>query len=280
MLAGSQLIHGQSAVVGHLQNLFQEACEVGIVSNDVVDQLMGQTSLHTRASARIAAIIIASNFNIMGTYIGKLLTMIQNQGTSDNDKVKATLCLGEIGIFKDLSQIQNLIETISGMFQHSHDQIKQAAAISLGSVSIGNTGFFLDKVFKLIASCAPKEKYMFLSTIREIIINKPECLENYISTLMPLYLSLSNSEDESIRNIVSESIGKLFIIHPRQITDPLRQALVSNNVMTVSCCARSFKYSAHNNKNPQCFKEFVAILCELVSKNDLAVKKNALESLG
>ena len=29
---------------------------------------------------------------------------------------------------------------------------------------------------------------MFMSTIREIIINKPECLGDYISTLMPLYL--------------------------------------------------------------------------------------------
>jgi len=55
---------------------------------------------------------------------------------------------------------------------------------------------------------------MFLSTIREIIINKPECLGNYIQKLIPLYLNQSNSEEESIRNIVSESIGKLFITHP------------------------------------------------------------------
>ena len=62
---------------------------------------------------------------------------------------------------------------------------------------------------------------MFLSTIKEIILNKPECLKNYISTLMPLYLSQSNSEDEPIRNIVSESIGKLFITFPEEIKGPL-----------------------------------------------------------
>jgi hypothetical protein len=88
-------------------------------------------------------------------------------------------------------------------------------------VSIGNTGFFLDKVFKLIESSQTQYKYMFMSTIREIIVNKPECLKNYISTLMPLYLQQSNSDDEPIRNIVSESIGKLFISHPDLIKQPL-----------------------------------------------------------
>lgn len=149
----------------------------------------------------------------MGEYIGKLFQTIQNQQANDDERVKATLCLGEIGIYKDLSQIQNIIQIISSLFHHQNDQIRQAAAISLGSVSIGNTGFFLDKVFKLIQSSEPQEKYMFMSTIREIIINKPECLGDYISTLMPLYLVQSDSEEEPIRNIVAESIGKLFITH-------------------------------------------------------------------
>ena len=58
---------------------------------------------------------------------------------------------------------------------------------------------------------------MFLSTLREIITNKPECLKNYVGALMPLYLATSTSEDEPIRNIVSESIGKLYVTHPEQI---------------------------------------------------------------
>jgi hypothetical protein len=102
----------------------------------------------------------------------------------------------------------------------------------------------------MIENSAPHDKYMFLSTLREIIMNKPECLKNYIQNLMPLYLFQSSSEDEPIRNIVSESIGKLFIHHFDQIAGPLEQALASNNQMTVATCARSFKYSAHNNNNP------------------------------
>jgi len=129
--------------------------------------------------------------------------------------------LGEIGIFYDLSQINNIITIISNNFRNPDDQIRQAAAIALGSISIGNTEYFLEKVFKMIEKSAPHDKYMFLSTIREIIMNKPECLKNYINVLMPLYLFQSKSEDEPIRNIVSESIGKLFIHHYELIEGPL-----------------------------------------------------------
>jgi len=93
---------------------------------------------------------------------------------------------------------------------------------------------------------------------------------------MPLYLNQSTSEDEPIRNIVSESIGKLFISHPKLMEEPLLHALHSNNEKTVSTCARSFKFSAHNNQNPHDFEKFVPILINLMKQKDLAVKRNAL----
>jgi len=34
---------------------------------------------------------------------------------------------------------------------------------------------------------------MYLSTIREIIFIKPECLRNYLEILMPLYISQANN---------------------------------------------------------------------------------------
>ena len=183
-------------------------------------------------------------------YIQKLFSIISHPSTSDEQRVTATLCIGEIGIFKDLSGMKDIIATIQSLFQNQNDQVRSAAAIALGGISIGNTEYFLDKVFRLIESSSTQQKYMFLSTIKEIIVNKPECLKNYITTLMTLYLAQSNSEDESIRNIVAESIGKLFITHPEAIKEPLMQALGAENSRTVSTYARSFKFSAHNNTAP------------------------------
>jgi hypothetical protein len=157
--------------------------------------------------------------------------------------------------------------------------VRQAAAISLGIISIGNTNFFLQKVFKLIEQSQDQQKYMFLSTVKEIIFIKPECLSQYLNVLMPLYLAQSNSKDEPIRNIVAESIGKLFITHPDALTPYIEQSLGSQDAMTVGTYARSFKYSAHNNNQPDKFKKFVGILVDLIRHSDLAIKKNSLESL-
>ena len=58
---------------------------------------------------------------------------------------------------------------------------------------------------------------MYFNTIKEIIINKPDCLKNYLKDLMPLYFNQASSENEAIRNIVAESIGKLFITYPFEV---------------------------------------------------------------
>jgi predicted ATPase with chaperone activity len=86
----------------------------------------------------------------MGDYVNKLFGIIQSDNSPDDNKVRATLTFGEIGQNKDLSKMPGVLETISRLFQHSNDQVRQAAAISLGIISIGNTNFFLEKVFKLI----------------------------------------------------------------------------------------------------------------------------------
>ena len=75
--------------------------------------------------------------------------LVQKQSNED-ETVRATLTLGEIGVFVDLSQIANIIGTVSKLFEHADDQVRQAAAICLGGISIGNTEFFIPKVFELI----------------------------------------------------------------------------------------------------------------------------------
>jgi len=73
---------------------------------------------------------------------------------------------------------------------------------------------------------------MYFNTIKEIIINKPTCLKSYLVSLMPLYFSQASSDNEAIRNIVSESIGKLFITFPMDIGETLMKGMASNDVGT------------------------------------------------
>jgi hypothetical protein len=74
--------------------------------------------------------------------------------------------------------------------------VRTAASICLGNLSVGNPDFFLEKVFKLVDAAEHNEKYLFLNTIREIILHNPKCLKPFILKLLPLLIDQSKNTEE------------------------------------------------------------------------------------
>ena len=223
---------------------------------------MEQSTLQSRACAKMSAIVVAQ-INATGQIVPQLLQQLEASLKTDADKVIAViLVLGEIGTMTDMSKIQNIITTISSLFSHENDQIRQAAAICLGSISIGNTNFFVEKVFALVAQSEANTKYMYMSTIREIINIKPECLSQYLPNLLPLYLEQARSDQGAIVNIVSESIGKLYIVSPGQMENDLIATLRSNDLASQNAVTKSFRYSAFKNSNANSFARVVPLLVQ------------------
>jgi hypothetical protein len=109
--------------------------------------------------------------------------------------------------------VPGIIEIVANLFKSQAEEVKTAGSICLGNISVGNADFFLEKVFALLDKSDSNEKYLFLNTIREIITHNPKCLQQYLQVLLPLLIDHSKNEDEHIRNIVAESIGRLFIIY-------------------------------------------------------------------
>jgi cullin-associated NEDD8-dissociated protein 1 len=50
-------------------------------------------------------------------------------------------------------------------------------------------------VFELLDKSQEKQKYLFLYSIRDIIVHAPLCLKNYLNKLLPLLLAYSGAED-------------------------------------------------------------------------------------
>ena len=121
---------------------------------------------------------------------------------------------------------------------------------------------------------------MFLSTIREIIQSKPECLGDYIDTLSPLFLEQAGNQDESIRNIVAESVGKFYRAHPGAFTNVLIDEFGKDNDVVKATLAKSFKFAAHRAREvPLNLAEFIEILTNFISHDSVDVKRNSLDSL-
>ena len=77
---------------------------------------------------------------------------------------------------------------IQDYFGSQNEQVRQAASISLGKLTIGNPKFFLDKVFQQVTKSDTKQKYLFLNTLREIILHDSDCLKVYIKPMQDLFM--------------------------------------------------------------------------------------------
>ena len=113
---------------------------------------------------------------------------MSTQGTSADNQVRLLLAIGEIGKLVDLSTKPQIVDKISSFFKAQSDKVRTAASICLGNLTIGNTDFFLGKVFGLLSSADQQDTQLFMNTIREIIIHDPKCLESYLVKLIPLLL--------------------------------------------------------------------------------------------
>lgn len=133
---------------------------------------------------------------------------------------------------------------MSQLFKDSDEAIRTAASICLGNISVGNPDFFLAKVFKLVDGAQHHEKYLFLNTIREIIIHNPKCLKPFISKLLTLLLEQSRNEDEQIRAIVAENLGRTYIYYSQEIGLELSKSLKSQSALERATVAKSFKFGA------------------------------------
>lgn len=164
------------------------------------------------------------------------------------------------------------------MFDSPLQDVKLAASICLGNVTIGNPDFFLDKVFALVQQSQEK-KYLFLNTLREIIIENPECLMMYLERVLELLMVHASHADENIRSIVAEALGRLTPAYQTDICQAIEDALKSTETVKKATVARSVKFSGPRLTEKVVLMNFiVALLCQETDP-DPEVKKNAIEGI-
>ena len=110
----------------------------------------------------------------------------------------------------------------------------------LGNVSVGNPGFFLDKVFALIVNFEDSRKYFF----------------------------------------VAESIGRLFCTYPDEMVESISYRLQSGSSLVKETLAKSVKYCVQKDLEDSRLLQSLAIdLIALRTEANPNIKRNALEGL-
>lgn len=95
-------------------------------------------------------------------------------------------------------------------------------------------------------------------------------------------ISQTTHEEESIRSIVAESVGRLFCAYPDKLIVSIDSGLRTGNALMKSTLAKSVKYSGQKagaSGNELYFKKISTNLISMAKEADPGVKKNSLEGL-
>ena len=66
---------------------------------------------------------------------------------------------------------------------------------------------------------------------------------SYLSKLLPLLIEHCKNDEESIRNIVAESIGRLFIVYSEDMYNDIEACFASTDTLVRRTVVKSFKYA-------------------------------------
>ena len=235
---GSEMIVG--SVKETIKNFFKVAAAKGVLQSGASQMLINFVTLKAQAAAACLAVAIANNNQFAGI-LEQLWSMVGQQ--DPNQLIVGALTIGEYGKVKDLSGEGRILPMVQQLFNHQQEDVKTAASICMGNVTIGNPDFFLSKVFDLIRSSQVQQKYLFLNTIREIIIADSRCVADYMMDIQDMLVALSSSDSAQIRNIVAEILGRLLADFPEDFMDTVTDGLRSNDNVTKATRARAVKYA-------------------------------------
>lgn len=205
--------------------------------------------------------------------------------TSDEKRtVVALYALGEFGRQIHLNGYADVKATLLAHFASSGEEVKAAAAYALGSICVGNMAEYLDTIMQQLEHGA--NSYLLLSSLREVISDHAASPQHgftvYVDRVLPVLTKLSERDEEGVRNMVAECLGKLAITNGAQVLPVVTQLCQATVVGSRWTGVTSLKYALTASAKPdavaQVFAHIAPFLAAL-SDDDLSVRRAALLAL-
>eukprot|EP00013_Stygamoeba_regulata_P006475 CAMPEP_0177637886 /NCGR_PEP_ID=MMETSP0447-20121125/5203_1 /TAXON_ID=0 /ORGANISM="Stygamoeba regulata, Strain BSH-02190019" /LENGTH=1196 /DNA_ID=CAMNT_0019139829 /DNA_START=52 /DNA_END=3641 /DNA_ORIENTATION=+ len=196
------------------------------------------------------------------------------------------LCLGEVGKRTDLQAYKDLHATILACFDADCEDVKAAATYALGNVAVGNLPHFLPTILADIGATT-KRQYLLLHSLREIISQESltdsgkRALLEHTAVIVPILFTHCETEEEGIRNVVSECLGKLALLQPAAIVPELAAKTKADNEWLRSTVVGAVKFAVLEQPKEAddllapAMSQFIAMLDDA----SLVVRRNALLTL-
>jgi len=203
---------------------------------------------------------------------------VQNPAVCDIQRGFALLAVGEVGRAMALA-IPKLDAIITSTFASPSEDVKAAASYCLGCICAGSPAQYFPTVLNELTTS--EKKYLLLLAVREVITQatvNTDMVQPYMATLTPLLLELAASEEEGVRNMAGECLGKLALVKPGDIV-PIILDNVTNgnaNVRTTIVTAVKFAVTGTSAECDALLGPQTSRFLQAVTDEDLAVRRAAL----
>jgi len=255
LLQGSALdaiLHFLSRVAQHSTQCPFERLRQELSDTSCITRAQAQAQRHVIGTLAkgLSAVVAASAKDVQTRAIQHFLVTIQQcSGTTATEAVHqcelSLLALGETGKYVDLSATPSFCDTVLRQLESSQDEIRVAAALSLGLATVGAMGTFLKVVIDNVQQAGSstkgqKTQYLLLTSLREVIAigvaqrtAKDQLivqhLRPHVPRVLPILSQYADSAEESVRNVVSESLGHLLMVDQDTVLCTLRPMLSSKD---------------------------------------------------
>jgi cullin-associated NEDD8-dissociated protein 1 len=177
----------------------------------------------------VAVLCLAAGDQKCAATIEMLKGILKDDSASNSAKQHmALLCLGEIGRRKDLSNHVHIENIVIESFQSPFEEIKSAASYALGNIAVGNLSKYLPFILDQIDN-QQKKQYLLLHSLKEVIVRQTvdhngqsELQDSNIEKILALLFNHCESEEEGVRNVVAECLGKIALIEPKKLIPALK----------------------------------------------------------
>ncbi|EFC40891.1 predicted protein [Naegleria gruberi] len=202
----------------------------------------------TNIGKAVAAICSAGSQSNKTSTIEKFAKDLKSK--DDSARMLALFTLGEIGRTIDLSSSGTVSQDIEACFEEEgSEELKNAASYALGNISVGNLAKFLPQIIKGIRE-SPKKKYLLIHSLKEVITQADaNKLKEFIPEITPLLFDNSQEEEEGVRNVVSECLGKLAVNDYNNVVSQLKEKLNQSDA-TKSTVIGAIKYAITDEASP------------------------------
>ncbi|KAG6511801.1 hypothetical protein ZIOFF_029878 [Zingiber officinale] len=248
---------------------------------------LAKQALHSVAQC-VAVLCLAAGDQKCASTVDMLKGILKDDSNMNSAKQHlALLCLGEIGRRKDLSVHVHIENIVIESFQSPFEEIKSAASYALGNIAVGNLSKYLPFILDQIDN-QQKKQYLLLHSLKEVIARqsidqpgKSELQESNVEKILSLLFNHCESDEEGVRNVVAECLGKIALIEPKKLVPALKERTASSTAFTRATVVIAIKYAIveRPEKIDEILYPEISTFLMLIKDSDRHVRRAAVLAL-